>query len=64
MPGGSVKPDDGAAAYLLTIQRAVEAGLMTTREALQRAFEAGRMKGRPEGIAIAQEIIGRPEATK
>jgi hypothetical protein len=52
--------DAEAVAYLLTLERAVPI-VISMREALQRAFEAGRMKGCGEGIGMAQEIIARKE---
>ena len=33
---------------------------MSLREALQKAFNAGRMRGRIEGIETAQKIIKEP----
>jgi hypothetical protein len=47
-----------AAAYLITLEEAVP-NTISLREALQRAFEAGRFRGRPEGVAMAQEIMTR-----
>jgi hypothetical protein len=47
-----------AAAYLITLEEAVP-NTISLREALLRAFEAGRFRGRPEGVAMAQEIMTR-----
>jgi hypothetical protein len=57
---GAPLPEE-AVAYLLTLERALLGGIVSTREALQRAFDAGRMRGRPDGIAIAQDIIAGKE---
>jgi predicted transposase YdaD len=47
-----------AAAYLLTLERRIELGALSIREALQRAQQHGTHQGRIEGLEIAKGIIG------
>lgn len=47
------------AEYLLHLERMVDAKYFGVREALQKAFEAGKTRGRIDGIDIAKNVIER-----
>lgn len=53
--------DAQAAALLLTYESAVP-NIISLREALQRAFDAGRAKGRIEGLEQAKQILAEKQA--
>ena len=46
-----------AIAYLLTLEMGLKHNLFSHREALQRAFSAGRTRGVVEGLTRAQEVL-------
>ena len=51
--------DAETVALLLTFEQCVPL-TMSIREALQKSFNAGRMRGRIEGVKMARRIIKEP----
>jgi len=51
---------DNELAYLDALVHALEVGAYSRRAAIRRAFDIGVMRGRIEGVALAQKLIAQP----